>query len=139
MCRRASRPMQTHEQRAGLGHTLKWSTCKAQTSPLCTQLIQEVVGYGLEVREGMVWRWGEEKIYSGIPAQALLGKMSCWNDISSKRSKDELEPLGACHEGQGEREHSHHSRQECHGKKKKKNSLLRLVMGNGIASTSKWW
>ena len=47
----------------------------------------------------MVWRWGEEKTYSGVPAQALLGEMSYWNEIPPKRSKDELEPLGACHEG----------------------------------------
>ena len=40
-----------------------------------------------------------EKTYSGVLAQALLGKMSCWDDIPPKRSKDELEPLGACHEG----------------------------------------
>ena len=65
----------------------------------CTKPIQEVVGHGLEVREGMVWRWGEGKTYSGVPTQALLGKMSCWVDIQPKRSKDELESLGACHEG----------------------------------------
>ena len=28
-----------------------------------------------------------------------LGEMSCWDDIPPKKSKDELEPLGACHEG----------------------------------------
>ena len=27
-----------------------------------------VVGHGSEVREGMVWRWGEGKVYSGVPA-----------------------------------------------------------------------
>ena len=40
----------------------------------------------------MIWQ-------SGVPAQAFLRKMSCWDDITPKRSKDELEPLGACHEG----------------------------------------
>ena len=53
------------------------------------------------VRDKRAWSGGRErgKTYSGVPAQALLGKMSCWNDIQSKRSKDELELLGACHEG----------------------------------------
>ena len=58
-----------------------------------------VVGHGSEVREGMVWRWGEEKAYSRVLAQILLGEMSCWDDMPPKRGKDELEPLGACHEG----------------------------------------
>ena len=47
----------------------------------------------------MVWQWGEGKTYFGVPTQALLGEMSCWDDISPKGSKDELGPLGACHEG----------------------------------------
>ena len=34
-----------------------------------------------------------------VPAQALLDEMSCWDDIPLKGSKDELGPLGACHEG----------------------------------------
>ena len=42
---------------------------------------------------------GEEKAYSGVPARALLGEMSCWDDIPPKESKDELGPLGARHEG----------------------------------------
>ena len=47
----------------------------------------------------MVWPWGEGKTYFGVPTQALLGEMSYWDDISPKGSKDELGPLGACHEG----------------------------------------
>ena len=43
--------------------------------------------------------WEREKTYFGVLAQALLGEMSCWNDMSLKRSKDEFEPPGACHEG----------------------------------------
>ena len=66
MCRRASRPRQMHEQRASFGNTQKWSMRKAQTSLAYTQPIQEVVGHGSEVREGMVWRWGEGKTYSGV-------------------------------------------------------------------------
>ena len=30
-----------------------------------------VVGHESEVREGMVWQWGEEKTYYGVPAQIL--------------------------------------------------------------------
>ena len=57
------------------------------------------MGHGSEVREGMVWQWGEGKVYSGVPAQILLGVMSCLDDLSPKRSNDKLEPLNACHEG----------------------------------------
>ena len=47
----------------------------------------------------MVWWWEEGKIYFGVFDQAFLGEMSCWDDIPLKGSKDELGPLGACHEG----------------------------------------
>ena len=47
--------------------------------------------YGLAV--------GRRKAYSGVPTQILLGEMSCWDDIPPKKRKDELEPLGAYHEG----------------------------------------
>ena len=57
-----------------------------------------VVDHGSEVREGMVWRWGEGKAYSVVLAQILLRVMSCWDDLPPKRSKNKLEPLGACHE-----------------------------------------
>ena len=57
------------------------------------------MGHGLKVKEGMVWWWGEGKAYSRVPAQVLLGEMSCWDDILPKRSKDELKPLGVCLEG----------------------------------------
>ena len=52
-------------------------------------------------RQERVWSSGGEKrkAYSGVPAQTLLGEMSCWDDIPPKSGKDELEPLGACHEG----------------------------------------
>ena len=49
-------------------------------------------GYGLAVgRKG--------KAYSGISAQALLGKMSYWDDMQPKREKDKLKSLAACHRG----------------------------------------
>ena len=64
------------------------------------------MGYELKVRGcGLVV--GRGKTYSRAPAQALLGEMSYWDDIPSKRSKDELEPLGACHEGWREKENTH--------------------------------
>ena len=44
------------------------------------------------------------KTYYEVPAQALLGEMSCWDDIPPKRNKDELEPLNACHKGWREKE-----------------------------------
>ena len=37
--------------------------------------------------------------YFGVPAQALLGEISYWNDIPPKRGKHELESLGACYKG----------------------------------------
>ena len=48
-----------------------------------------------------MWFGGGEKggAYFGVPAQALLGEMSCWDDISSKIGKYELESLGACYKG----------------------------------------
>ena len=42
-----------------------------------------------------------------VPARALLGEVSCWDDIPSKRSKTKLEPLGACHKGYGKKRHPH--------------------------------
>ena len=48
-----------------------------------------------------------KKTYSRVLAQALLGEMSCWDDMPPKRSNDELEPLGAYHEGETESESTH--------------------------------
>ena len=31
------------------------------------------VDHGFEVKEGVVWQWGEGGAYSGVPTQALLG------------------------------------------------------------------
>ena len=46
------------------------------------------------------WSGGgeREKTYSGVLTQPFLEEMSCWDDMPPKRSKDELEPLGAYHE-----------------------------------------
>ena len=46
--------------------------------------------------EGMVWWWGEGKIYFEVPIRALLREVSCYDDIPPKWAKL---PLGACHEG----------------------------------------
>ena len=53
------------------------------------------------VRGKKAWLGGGErgKTYFKVPARALLGEMSCWDDIPPKRSKAELESLGACHKG----------------------------------------
>ena len=48
--------------------------------------------------------------------------MSCWDDIPPKRNKVELEPLDACHEGQGEK--------GCHGKQTNKQNSF-LLFGDG--------
>ena len=88
-----------HEQRTSFGRTRKWSTRKGLGTTNLYPANTRVVGHGSEVREGIVWRWGEGKAYSGVPTQILLGKMYCWDDISPKRENDELESLGACHEG----------------------------------------
>ena len=35
----------------------------------------------------------------GRRKKPILGEMFCWDDVPPKKNKDELEPLGACHEG----------------------------------------
>ena len=57
------------------------------------------VGHGLEVRESVVQRQGECGVYFGVSTQALLGEMSCWDDIPPKRGKYKLESLSACYRG----------------------------------------
>ena len=73
--------------------------CKAQTLPAYTQPIQDTVRSW--VRGKRAWFGGRERgnTYFEVPTRALLGEMSCLNDILPKRSKTKLEPLGACHEG----------------------------------------
>ena len=53
------------------------------------------------VRGKRAWFGGGKrgKTYFEVPTQALLGEVSCWDDIPPKRSKAELESLGACNEG----------------------------------------
>ena len=49
-------------------------------------------GHGLAVGRG-------EKSIPRFLLKLLWGEMSCWDDVPPKRSKVELEPLGACHKG----------------------------------------
>ena len=42
---------------------------------------------------------GTRGAYFEVLAQAILGEMSCWEDISPKSGKYELESLGACYRG----------------------------------------
>ena len=71
---------------------------KAQTSSTYTQPIQDTVRSW--VRGKKAWFGGGErgKTYFKVLTQALFGEVSCWDDIPPKRSKVELESLGACHE-----------------------------------------
>ena len=128
--RRASRPRQAHEQRTSFWRT--WEVEHAQGLGITSMYPANtgVVGHGSEVREDVVWWKGEGKTYSGVPAHILLWVMSYWDNIPPKRRKNELETLGACHEGQQERMPLQANKQ---------NSFLCLVMGSDIASTGKWW
>ena len=99
MHRRVSRSWQTHEQRTSFWRTQEMEHVQSLGTTNLYLTNTRVVGHGLEVRGGMVWRWGEGKAYSRVLAQTFLGEISCWDDIPLKRGKDELEPLGACHEG----------------------------------------
>ena len=44
----------------------------------------EVMG---QRKKGMVWWWGEGKIYFEVPVRALVGGVSCWDDTAPKRAK----------------------------------------------------
>ena len=95
----AGQPRQTHKQQTDFGHMWKKGTRKAQTSPTYTQPIQDIVRSW--VRDKMAWFGGREreKTYFEVFARDLLGEVSCWDEIPPKRSKTELEPLGAFHKG----------------------------------------
>ena len=137
LCRQASRPRRTHEQQANFGYTWKGGTRKTQTSPTCTQPIRDMVRSW--VRGKRAWFDGgeREKTYSEVPTQALLGEVSCWDDIPLKRNKVELEPLGACHERQGERAPTP-QQERVPRQTNKQNNFLCLVIGSGT-QTDQWW
>ena len=84
-----------------------------RTPPIGIQPIHGrwVIGQGFQ----RVWFGSREKkvVYSWVPAQASLGEMSCWDDISPKRGKYELESVGAFYRGR--REAQPFSRYECQG------------------------
>ena len=87
-----SRSRQMHEQQT--------KKVKHTRDPGTTSLYLANIGSGGSWVRGHGLAVGREKeTYSGILAQALLGEMSYCNDIPPKRSKDKLEPPGACHEG----------------------------------------
>ena len=92
------------------------------------------------VRGKRAWFGGGErgKTYFEVPTRALLGKVSYWDDITPKKSKVELEPLGACHKGWGERRHPNHSRKGYDGRQTKKIVFLCLAMRSGT-QTNQWW
>ena len=113
-------------------------THKAQTLPACTQPIQDTVRSWARGKRAWFGDGERGKTYFKIPTWALLGEVSCQDDIPPKRSKTELEPLGACHKGQRERRHPHHSRKGCHGRQTNKIVFLYLAMGSGT-QTDQWW
>ena len=63
--------------------------------------MEERHAQGLDLTILRAWFGGGErgKTYFEVLARTLLGEVSCWDDIPPKRSKAELEPLGAYHEG----------------------------------------
>ena len=63
-----------------------------------------------------------EKVYFAVPAQALLGGTSCWDDRPPKRGKFEEEPLGACSESR-ERKHLYRGKKKCYGIQRNKTNL----------------
>ena len=69
-----------------------------------------------------------EKVYFVIPAQALLGGMSCWDDKPPKRGKFEGEPLGACLESR-ERKHLYRGWKKCYGIQRNETNLPLSVKG----------
>ena len=64
------------EQQADFGHMWKKGTRKAQTSPVCTQPIQDTIRSW--VRGKKAWFGGGERgeTYFEVPARALLGEVS---------------------------------------------------------------
>ena len=104
-----------HDKRMNSRQILDIHGREACTRPRSHQPIQDTVRSW--IRGKRVWFGSGErgKTYFEVPAWALLGEVFCWDDIPSKRSKTKLEPLGACHEGLGERRHLDHNKKGCHG------------------------
>ena len=84
---------------ADFGHIWKKGTRKAQTSPACTQPIQDTERSWVKSKKAWFGDGEREKTYFEVPTWTLLGEMFCWDNIPPKRSKTELESLSACHEG----------------------------------------
>ena len=77
----ASQSWQTHEQQADFGHTWKKGTRKAQISLDCTQPIQDTVWSWVRGKKAWFGSGERGKTYFEIPTWALLGEVSCQNDI----------------------------------------------------------
>ena len=66
----------------------------------CTQLIQGRWATGQRYERGCGLAVGRRRgPILGFPLKLFWREMSCWYDISPKRSKHELESLDACHIG----------------------------------------
>ena len=101
----------------------------------------------------MVWWWGEGKnLFFEVPAQALLGEVSCWDGILPKRSKlswnhqmhamrdrerERTQIVDPCHEQKTttgtitkEQEfkkiYQETERNECEGKKEKRTTIKKI-------------
>ena len=95
----------------------------------------------LWIRSKKAWSSSRErkKTYSKVPAQVLLGEMSCQDDIPPKRSKGKWEPLDACHEGQRERAPTP-QQVRMPRQTNKQNSHLCLVVGVAqLTQMNQWW
>ena len=78
LCRQASKPRRTSEQQTDFGHIWKEGTRKAQTSPACTQPIQDAVRSW--VRGKRTWFGGGVRgkpILRFLPG-LFLGKCPAW-------------------------------------------------------------
>ena len=82
---RMHRPWQIHKQQTSFQRTQEVEHLQGLGTTNLYPANTGVVGHGPEVRDGMVWRWGEGKAYSRVPAHILLRVISCWDDIPPKR------------------------------------------------------
>ena len=83
-----------------------------------------------------MWFDGGEKggAYFGVPAQSLLGEMSCWDDIPPKRGKHKLESPGACYRGLVRENPSPYSKGSAKGSRKQNKNYFCLGMRHDTAN-----
>ena len=84
-----------------------------------------------------MWFGSREKrgAYFGVPTQALLGEMSCWDDILPKRGKHELESLRACYRGLVRENPSPYPDGSAKGSRKQNKNYFCLGMRHDTANT----